>query len=48
MRIINGGVASAKGFETSSVEANIKYKNRKDMSLIYSQAPCKMAGTFTN
>lgn len=47
MRIINGGVASAKGFETSSVEANIKYKNRKDMSLIYSQAPCKMAGTFT-
>ena len=47
MRFINGGVASAKGFETSSVEANIKYKNRKDMSLIYSQAPCKMAGTFT-
>lgn len=47
MRIINGGVASPKGFETSSVEANIKYKNRKDMALIYSEAPCKMAGTFT-
>lgn len=47
MRIINGGVASPKGFETSSVEANIKYKNRKDMSLIYSETPCKMAGTFT-
>lgn len=47
MRIINGGVASPKGFETSSVEANIKYKNRKDMALIYSETPCKMAGTFT-
>jgi len=47
MKIINGGVASAKGFETSSVEANIKYKDRKDMALIYSESPCKMAGTFT-
>lgn len=47
MKIINGGVASPKGFETSSVEANIKYKNRKDMALIYSETPCKMAGTFT-
>ncbi len=47
MKIIHGGVASAKGFETSSVEANIKYKDRKDMALIYSESPCKMAGTFT-
>jgi glutamate N-acetyltransferase/amino-acid N-acetyltransferase len=47
MKIIKGGVASAKGFETSSVEANIKYEGRKDMALIYSEAPCKMAGTFT-
>jgi glutamate N-acetyltransferase/amino-acid N-acetyltransferase len=47
MKIINGGVASPKGFETSSTEANIKYKDRKDMALIYSETPCKMAGTFT-
>lgn len=47
MRIVEGGVASPKGFETASVEANIKYKNRKDMALIYSKTPCKMAGTFT-
>ncbi len=47
MKIVEGGVASPKGFETSSYEANIKYKNRKDMALIYSQTPCNMAGTFT-
>ncbi|MGN1410933.1 MAG: bifunctional glutamate N-acetyltransferase/amino-acid acetyltransferase ArgJ [Oscillospiraceae bacterium] len=47
MQIIEGGVSSPKGFKTSSVEANIKYKDRKDMALIYSEAPCKMAGTFT-
>lgn len=47
MKIIEGGVSSPKGFLTSSVEANIKYKNRKDMALIYSETPCKMAGTFT-
>lgn len=47
MKIIEGGVSSPKGFETSSCEANIKYKNREDMALIYSETPCKMAGTFT-
>lgn len=47
MKIIEGGVSSPKGFKTSSVEANIKYKNRKDMALIYSETPCQMAGTFT-
>lgn len=47
MKIINGGVTAAKGFEASGVEASIKYKNRKDMALVYSQVPCKAAGTFT-
>lgn len=27
--------------------AGIKYKDRKDMALIYSKTPCKAAGTFT-
>lgn len=47
MKQIEGGVTAAKGFEAAGVEAEIKYKNRKDMALIYSSAPCRAAGTFT-
>ena len=45
--IIEGGVTAATGFATASTAAGIKYKNRKDMALIYSEKPCKAAGTFT-
>ena len=48
MKIITGGVTAAKGFEAAGVEAAIKYKNRKDMAIIYSQKPCVLAGTFTS
>ncbi len=48
MKITEGGVTAAKGFEAAGVEAGIKYQNRKDMALIYSQAPCVLAGTFTS
>lgn len=47
MREIKGGVTAAKGFEAAGVAAEIKYKGRTDMSVIYSQVPCKVAGTFT-
>lgn len=47
MKVIDGGVTAAKGFEAASAEAQIKYQNRKDMALIYSQVPCVAAGTFT-
>lgn len=47
MKRITGGVTAAKGFEAASAEAQIKYKNRKDMALIYSTVPCVAAGTFT-
>lgn len=47
MKIISGGVTAAKGFEAAAAEAQIKYKNRTDMALIYSEAPCEAAGTFT-
>ena len=47
MKQIPGGVTAAKGFEAAGVEAGIKYKNRMDMALVYSQMPCKAAGTFT-
>ncbi len=48
MKVITGGVSVAKGFEAAGVEAAIKYKNRKDMAIIYSKKPCVMAGTFTS
>ena len=47
MKQIQGGVTAAKGFEAAGTAANIKYKDRMDMALIYSTAPCKAAGTFT-
>ena len=45
--VIEGGVTAAAGFQTASTAAGIKYKNRKDMAMIYSEKPCKAAGTFT-
>ncbi|MDE6054762.1 MAG: bifunctional ornithine acetyltransferase/N-acetylglutamate synthase, partial [Lachnospiraceae bacterium] len=47
MEQILGGVTAAKGFEAAGTAANIKYKDRMDMAMIYSSAPCKVAGTFT-
>lgn len=47
MEIIKGGVTAAKGFEAASAAAGIKYQDRTDMALIYSEKPCKTAGTFT-
>lgn len=47
MKQIKGGVTAAKGYEAASTVAGIKYKDRTDMALIYSQAPCTAAGTFT-
>lgn len=47
MKQIKGGVTAAKGYEAAGTAAGIKYKDRTDMALIYSQAPCTAAGTFT-
>ncbi len=47
MKTVDGGVCAAKGFQAAGVEAGVKYKDRKDMALIYSEAPCVCAGTFT-
>ncbi|WP_138262050.1 bifunctional glutamate N-acetyltransferase/amino-acid acetyltransferase ArgJ [[Clostridium] hylemonae] len=47
MDIIKGGVTAAKGFEAAAAAAGIKYTDRTDMALVYSQAPCEAAGTFT-
>lgn len=48
MKQIEGGVTASKGFQAAGVEAAVKYQNRKDMALVYSEAPCKVAGTFTS
>ncbi|MBQ5677112.1 MAG: bifunctional glutamate N-acetyltransferase/amino-acid acetyltransferase ArgJ [Lachnospiraceae bacterium] len=48
MKQINGGVTAAKGFYAAACEANIKYANRTDMALVYSEVPCKTAGVFTS
>lgn len=47
MKQIKGGVTAAKGFKAASTAAGIKYKDRKDMAMIYSEKPCRAAGTFT-
>ena len=45
---IQGGVTAAKGFQAAAVEAGIKYQNRMDMAMVYSNTPCRVAGTFTS
>ena len=47
MKIIDGGVTAAKGFEAASTAAEIKYKGRTDMAMVFSEVPCVAAGTFT-
>ncbi|MCI9442545.1 MAG: bifunctional glutamate N-acetyltransferase/amino-acid acetyltransferase ArgJ [Ruminococcus sp.] len=47
MEIIKGGVTAAKGFQAAAAAAGIKYEGRTDMAMIYSEKPCKTAGTFT-
>lgn len=48
MKQITGGITAAKGFQAAGIEAAIKYENRKDMAIIYSEKPCVVAGTFTS
>ena len=47
MKTIMGGVTAAKGFQAAAAAAEIKYKGRTDMAMIYSEVPCLAAGTFT-
>ncbi len=47
MKLIEGGVTAAKGFLSASTAAGIKYRDRMDMAMIYSDTPCTVAGTFT-
>ncbi len=44
---IKGGITSPKGFLAAGIHAGIKKKTVEDLTLIYSEAPCRAAGTFT-
>ena len=45
---IPGGVTAAKGFSAACCAAGIKYQNRTDMAMLFSGAPCAVAGVFTS
>ena len=48
MKQIAGGVTAAQGFSATGLAVGIKNKSeKKDMALVYSNKPCKVAGTFT-
>lgn len=50
MKKIDGGVTAPIGFSAAGVHAGIKASNteKKDMAMVYSEKPCKAAGTFTS
>ena len=45
---IAGGVTAAAGFRAADCAAGIKYQGRTDMAMLYSDAPCAVAGVFTS
>ena len=47
MVILEGGVTAAKGFQAAGCAAGIKKNGNMDMAMIFSKAPCILAGTFT-
>ncbi len=46
MRKFKGGVTTPKGFTASGIYAGIR-KKKKDIALVYSEAPCVAGATFT-
>ena len=47
MKKIDGGVTAPQGFLAAGVCAEIKNWTKKDMAMVYSEAPCSAAGVFT-
>ena len=47
MKVIDGGVTAAKGFQAAAAAAGIKYKDRTDMALIYSEKKATAAAVYT-
>ena len=47
-QLIEGGVCAAKGFQASGVHCGIrKNHTKKDLALIFSEAPCRAAAIYT-
>lgn len=44
---IEGGVGAPQGFQATGVKAEVKYKDKYDIALIYSSVPAQAAGVFT-
>lgn len=47
MKQTEGGVLAAKGYRAAAAAAEIKYRDRDDMALIFSEVPAAAAGVFT-
>ncbi len=47
VKVIKGGVCSAKGFRAAGVPAAVKYEGRRDVALIVADKPCTAAAVFT-
>lgn len=47
LKIVEGGVCSAKGFRAAGVGAAIKYSGRNDVALLVADVPCAAAAAFT-
>ena len=48
MKIIEGGVCAAKGFSANGIHCGIrKNKNKRDLSLIYSEKQANVACVYT-
>lgn len=47
IKILKSGLNAVPSFQYSGTQAQIKYKKRTDMSLIFSPYPCVGAGVFT-
>ena len=45
--IADGTITSPKGFLAGAAAAEIKYKGRLDLGILYSERPCAAAGRFT-
>lgn len=46
-KLTNGGIAAPKGFYAAGVQAGIKYKDKYDVALIFSDVQAQAAGVYT-
>jgi glutamate N-acetyltransferase/amino-acid N-acetyltransferase len=47
IKVVPGGVVSAKGFSAAGAAGAIKYEGRDDVALIVADSPCEAAAVFT-